>query len=93
MASSGSTYYYIILCRCGAFVNAFVVYAAAVLGLAAGRRDLLQVEKVPVFLAFSAKGGLTDLSIYVRIRYRKDQGAAAPDPLGGAAGPVKSIGG
>ena len=93
MASSGATYYYIILYRCSAFVNSFTVYAAAILGLAAGRMICAGREKVPVFLAFSAKGGLTDLSIYVRIRYRKDQGAAAPDPLGGAAGPVKSIGG
>lgn len=58
--------------------------------LAAGRPDLLQREKVPVLLAFSAKRGLTDLSIYVRIRYREGEEKTL---IGGADGPVKSIGG
>ena len=63
MAASVATYYYIILCRCSAFVNAFVVYVASAAGLAAGRRDLLQREKVPVFLAFSVNSCLTKLAI------------------------------
>ena len=45
VAASVASYYYIILYRCSAFVNAFTVYAADVLGLAAGRPDLIQREK------------------------------------------------
>ena len=63
MAASVATYYYIILCRCSAFVNAFVVYAAAVLGLAAGRMICAGREKVPIFLAFSVNSCLTKLAI------------------------------
>ena len=55
MASSGATYYYIILCRCSAFVNAFVVYVASAAGLAAGRPDLLQVAKSACFSCFFCK--------------------------------------
>lgn len=55
VAASVAAYYYIILCRCSAFVNAFTVYAAVAAGLAAGRPDLLQVAKSACFSCFFCK--------------------------------------
>ena len=63
VASSGATYYYIILCNFAVFVNVPLVYAAGAAGLAAGRMICAGREKVPIFLAFSVNSCLTKLAI------------------------------
>lgn len=65
MIFAGSFYYYIILCNFAVIVNVSLVYTAGAAGLAAGRRDLLQVAKSADFPCFFCKKGLDNFVITV----------------------------